>query len=378
MNINASEYAISNNLGDTIERLEFSQNQSYPHYLSAGGWDGKFYLWSIKLQNAPIKQSTLNLTSIKPSELQFASIQQIFSFNLEEPIFSLCWQRDQNTIFAGTVDGSFYTIDLQSSSLSKIQQFDTGLREILHFKDDSFDLIITGNYDGVIRLWDPRDFSAPKALYETKNIISAMCLDGHLLVVAMHNGLICYFNLQKLRFGVFEPEIVFESNFNNSMTIYSLSAFANMEGFCCTCLEGKVSVCFVNLNAPAKFASKESKKLFSDLRNLTFRTHRKNENESFMVHQVKVNKPYGTFASCGSDGTACIWDHLSKTRLKTFNFSDNAPITAINFSMDGNVFAYACGVDWKEGHNSKKYETRIALKCLSDSEKLMKPAEKKP
>ncbi len=374
MNTNIRDYTIYDKLGDTIERLEFSQNQSNPYLLSAGGWDGKFYLWSISLQ-----QTSTQHTIIKPDpEYEIASTQLIISFNLEEPIFSLCWKRNTNLVLAGTVEGSVILMDLETSRVNKIQQLETGVREILHFQDDSFDLIITGSYDGIIRLWDIRDFSAPKAFYDTNNTINSMSLDNYLLFVGMHNGLVCYFNLQKLRIGVFEPEIVFETNFINLLPIYSICAFPNMEGFCCTCLEGKVSVvCFNNQLQPKLM--KDTKKLDTPAAStFIFRAHRKSDSLSSMIHQVKVNKVYGTFITCGGDGNIHIWDYQSKTRLFTSNLPGNPPVTATNISIDGNILAYACGEDWSEGHSqSKKFETKIALKYLSNVEKMKKVVDKK-
>ena len=369
--MNTSDYIIYDKFGDTIERLEFSQNPNNPYYLSAGGWDGKFYLWSINLQQSSTQKTTLKQNQSEIPDFEVVSTQQIISFNLEEPIFCLCWKRNTNQILAGTPEGSLFHLDLESSRFNKLTQFETGLREILHYQDDLFDLIITGNYDGIIRLWDIRDFSSPKASYDTNNCIYSMSLDNHILLIGMHNGLISFFNLQKLRFGIFQPEIVFESNFNHLLPIYSISAFPNLEGFACLCLEGKVSVVFTDFNPKL---AENSKKLAENDKNFIFRAHRKNDqSESFLVNQVKVNKIYGTFATCGGDGVLNIWDYVSRSRLKITNFPGNPPITALDFSLDGNIIAYACGDDWTEGHTlSKKIDTKIALKYLSNAEKMKK------
>lgn len=379
--MNSSDFMIYDKLGDTIERIEFSQNSNNPYYLTAGGWDGKIYLWSIGLQQSKNRHAFSIDKQNEIPEYDVVSTQQIVSSNLEEPIFSLCWKRNTNSILVGTAEGTLLHIDLESNRSDKLNQLDTGIREILHYQDDSFDLIITGNYDGIIRLWDSRDFSTPKASYDTNNCIYSMSLDNHILLVGMHYGLICYFNLQKLRIGVFQPEIIFESNFNQMLPIYSICAFPNLEGFACTCLEGKVSVVFSDFNAPPKHA-KESKKLESNQNNFVFRTHRKTDprdnSDSYFISQLKTNKVYGSFASCGGDGNLFIWDYVSRTRLKMINFPGNPPITAMNFSVDGNIIAYACGDDWSEGHAlGKKIETKIALRYLSNIEKMKKGLDKK-
>jgi len=386
-NANFTDYIIGDKLGDTVNALEFSQNQSKPYFLSAGGWDGKFYLWSINLQQTQAKINSSSNISSKPNPDEIAPYEivntnHIITYDLEDPIFSLCWKKNTNSIFAGTVEGNFYLMDLENSRFQKIQNFDTGIREILHFQDEQFDLIITGNYDGIIRLWDIRDISAPVAQYDTNCTIYSMCLENYLLVVGMHNGIICYFNLQKLRQGFFQPEAIFESNFSNMLPIYSMSAFSNMEGFACVCMEGKVSINFLDLNTAPKFM-KDYKKLENvnnqGTQGFIFRAHRRNDqSESCMIHQVKSNKVYGTFATCGGDGCYSIWDFVSRSRLKIGSFIGSPPITAINYSMDGNIIAYACGDDWSEGHSlGKKIETRIALKFLSNSEKLKKHPDNK-
>jgi len=58
--------------------------------------------------------------------------------------------------------------------------------------------------------------------------------------------------------------------------------------------------------------------------------------------------PYGTFATCGSDGTFHFWDKDSKQRLKAFK-KCSLPISCCEWNADGNVFAYAVCYDWHQG-----------------------------
>lgn len=263
-------------------------------------------------------------------------------------------------------------------------QLNTGIREIFNLNlcdnlgNSQFDYIITGSYDGIIRVFDPRDFTNPIAFYDTNCTIYSMCMQYPLLVFALHNSMIGYFDLRKFTtLGQFVPETIYESPLNYN--IHSMSAFHNSQGFALISPEGKCSINYINLDIPPEI-DLETKKLVNPdtTKNFVFRCHRKNNSspseEITLISQVKFNPVYGTFATAGGDGTYGIWDYLSKSILKKGSFPNSIPITAIDYSMDGNLLAYAGGYDWSDGDSlSQKYQPQIAIRYLKDEEKLQKP-----
>jgi mRNA export factor len=112
-------------------------------------------------------------------------------------------------------------------------------------------------------------------------------------------------------------------------------------------------------------------------RNFAFKCHRDTSNDIFSVNALAFHGPYGTFATCGSDGTYVYWDKDSKQRLKLFNKLPNA-ITCAQFNTAGTMFAYGVGYDWSKGidHYARHKEPNgILIHSVKDEEIRKKPAK---
>lgn len=68
----------------------------------------------------------------------------------------------------------------------------------------------------------------------------------------------------------------------------------------------------------------------------------------YSVNAICFHNPFGTFATCGSDGVVNFWDKDNKQRLKGFNAVQRT-ISAANFNAQGTLFAYASSYDWSKG-----------------------------
>ncbi|OAF65595.1 hypothetical protein A3Q56_06656 [Intoshia linei] len=84
--------------------------------------------------------------------------------------------------------------------------------------------------------------------------------------------------------------------------------------------------------------------------NFAFKCHRVNQPnnvyECYTINALCTNKVrHGTIITGGSDGKFVYWDIFERTRLK-FSSACNMPITAMDTSADGKIFAYALGYDW--------------------------------
>eukprot|EP01106_Pelomyxa_sp_JSP_P019464 TRINITY_DN980_c0_g2_i2.p2 TRINITY_DN980_c0_g2~~TRINITY_DN980_c0_g2_i2.p2 ORF type:complete len:164 (-),score=32.98 TRINITY_DN980_c0_g2_i2:257-748(-) len=81
--------------------------------------------------------------------------------------------------------------------------------------------------------------------------------------------------------------------------------------------------------------------------NFTFKCHR-DGNNTYSVNEISFHPTYGTFATCGSDGTLNFWDKDSRQRLKAFP-TCRFPISCGRFNRDGSLYAYSVSYDWSKG-----------------------------
>lgn len=86
---------------------------------------------------------------------------------------------------------------------------------------------------------------------------------------------------------------------------------------------------------------------FSISKNFTFKCHRDDAKNVYAVNDINFHPIYGTFSTCGSDGTVSYWDKDTRLRLKSFP-KTNGQITSTAFNRNGNIFAYAVGYDWSK------------------------------
>jgi WD40 repeat protein len=77
----------------------------------------------------------------------------------------------------------------------------------------------------------------------------------------------------------------------------------------------------------------------------------------------------GTFASAGSDGAVCIWDHAAKKRLRQYPKYHSA-VTSVAFNKDGSKMAIGVGYLHPKGLGEPGGKSSIFIKTLdSDSKK---------
>ena len=134
------------------------------------------------------------------------------------------------------------------------------------------------------------------------------------------------------------------------------------EGFAVGSIEGRVGI--------QHLLDKDKDK------NFAFKCHREDANV-YSVNAIHFHNTFGTFATCGSDGTYVFWDKDSKQRLKLFAKLNNA-ITAAAFNQQGNVFAYAVGYDWSKGieyFDRQKQPNAILLHAVKEDEIKKKPTK---
>lgn len=354
-----NDYIIPDQIEDTIQTLKFSQNRQAMNILASGGWDSKIRIWEINYSPTGIN-------------CQFNS-KLAYSNTLSEPILSLCWQPDSVKLFSGTTDGIISCNDLTNFSTMQIGKHDLGVKELCWI-GGNLNLLVSGGWDGKICVWDLKS-STPVATYDTQKKVYSMSCVYPLLIVGLSDRGLCYFNLNKIQQTGFNPEAIFESHLKYQTR--SIACFSEGNGYAIGSIEGRVAIKYVDLNKMPEI-HQETKQMNSN-EDFAFRCHRVGDiADVFPVNCIAFNQPYGTFCTGGGDGTWLIWDKISKSRLKIGHFpapnnQPKPPITALDYSMNGDLLAYAGGYDWSKGISGENsFQPKLGIHYVLDAEKKKK------
>jgi mRNA export factor len=364
-NINCvpTDCLFTENFEDTIQTLKcFPNNQS--NIIASGGWDCKLRLFDIKYQ----LQNTYNMYggNNNNSKINY-TVQKIGEQVLPNPILNCCWKgANQPQLLISDTEGKIYMFDVQANSVVPIGAHQQGVKELEYFEANNMSLLMSGGWDGVINFWDFRQ-QTPVFTFNVGLKIFSMSCTYPLLVVGMDQLKICYFNLNKLGYNNFGKEAEFLSHLKHQTRC--IATFPD-GGYALGSVEGRIAIKNVNLMQAPNIDKNTG--LMSSQGDFAFRAHRMGNNNSdvYSVNCLTFNKAYGTFASGGSDGRFFLWDKSSKSKLKTGYFEDSAPITAMDYNITGDLFAYAAGYDWSKGlYGQLNTKPRIGVHVLIDDER---------
>lgn len=364
------DYMLNDKIDDTIQTIKFhSSNDPNGQFFSAAGWDSILRIYSLKynvinLGNAPSQISSLeiDLNAYRQPQVDIQAgllTSKLFS----EPILSSQWIG--NTVYVSDVEGGIYSYDLQSQGVSRIGAHSAGCKELVYYS--KMNLMISGGWDNLIHFWDLRSPN-PAFSLTMSNKIFAMSLTNELFVVGMDKLKVCYFNMANIR-GNFNKEAEFDSHLKYQTK--SLATFADGSGYSIGSIEGRVACKNVLLDRKPNI---NNQNIMSTDGDFAFRCHRSgiNKNDVFAINAIAYNPVFGTFTTGGGDGEFCIWDRVSKAKMKVGSFPDNAPITSLQYSNCGNLLVYACGYDWAKGiYGEGLYTPKIGIHFLPDCEKLI-------
>jgi cell cycle arrest protein BUB3 len=177
-------------------------------------------------------------------------------------------------------------------------------------------------------------FMQPERVYR-------MDIVGNKLVVGLAGRLVHIYDVRNMD----APIQVRESSLK-----YMTRAIACMldgQGYACASIEGRVSVEYFDPSPEV-----QSKRY-------AFKCHRrpspteKDVDQVWSVNSLAFHPTYGTFASGGSDGTVCFWDHTAKKRLRQTPRYREA-VSALAFDPTGTKLAVGIGYMWDEGEEGGK------------------------
>ena len=144
------------------------------------------------------------------------------------------------------------------------------------------------------------------------------------------------------------------------MQTRAICCFPDGSGYAVGSVEGRASVQHID---PLKSGN-----------NFAFKCHR-DAATSYGVNCIRFHPKYAiTFATAGSDGVVAFWDKESRQRLEYLP-SVNSPISAISFSRDGSLLAYAISYDWSGGHEQYNANAKnsVMIHRLTESEVRPRP-----
>jgi mRNA export factor len=183
-----------------------------------------------------------------------------------------------------------------------------------------------------------------------------MALRYPLLVAILSDKKHAVWNLQWLQQGRNQPDIQVDTNVK--VQFKSVDCYSDGSGFSMGLIEGRCAMKKIN---PTSYKAEND---------FTFKCHRDNTSQSaFAVNSIAFNQAHGTFATGGSDSSVIFWDRFAKQCLKTFTGLDG-PVTAMDFKVDGSLFAYATGYDWAKGpEGAGSVVPKISYRVSTDDSK---------
>jgi len=354
-----NDYIIPDPIDDTIQVLKFCQNKNAMNILAGGGWDSKIRIWDLNYSPQGIN-------------CQFNS-KLVYTNSFSEPILSLCWQPDSVNLFSGTTDGIISCNDMNNFSSIQVGKHDLGVKELC-WLGGPINLLVSGSWDGKLCIWDMKSPN-PVATFDTGKKVFSMSSVFPLLIVGLSDRQMCYFNLNKIQQIGFNPEASFESHLKYQTRC--VSCFSEGNGYALGSIEGRVAIKYIDMNRNAE-VNPETKQM-NTVDDFAFRCHRVGDiADVFPVNCIAFNHLYGTFCTGGGDGTWLIWDKNSKSRLKMGHFpvqnnQPKPPITAIDYSLNGDLLAFAGGYDWSKGISGEgSFQPRLGIHYVLDGEKKKK------
>jgi len=353
----AADYKVPNSPADGVSSLSFAPNSQY---MISSSFDSKVRCWQIQKQGNMVQATAA------------AEVKA------EGPVLDTDFNHDGSVcFFGGAGDNTARMWQLGQPQAQIIGRHDKPIKCIQYVPDHN-GLVITGSWDNTVKFWDTRQQQPVQSL-QLQQRVYAMDVRSPLMVVATADvpaherqpnsneaRYVYTYNLQHLG-----PQMQFHSMDNSPLKYQTrcIATFPDHTGYAIGSIEGRVAIQHVD---PTK---KE--------KNFAFKCHRqtgqmvqgKQAMEVYAVNAIAFH-PLGTFATAGSDGVFNFWDKDSKQRLKNFPRCAG-PISAAEFSPNGELFAYSVSYDWSKGkeYYNAQAANDIFLHCVEQQEVQPRPVK---
>jgi mRNA export factor len=240
-------------------------------------------------------------------------------------------------------------------------QHDCPVRSVSWIADRG--LLVTGGWDKALRFWDLRSPS-PAANVTLPERVYAMDCKAPLMVVATADRSLLLFNV-----GGASPTTPFRTMASPlKFQTRACRVMGSRDGFAIVSVEGRCAVRFAD----------EARDKRPEGGGFAFKCHRKGA-EIFPGNAVDwhpVPAFHNCFVTAGGDGSWAVWDKVLLSRPFAME-NIGAPVTAMGWSPQGDVLAYASGYDWHRGaafYNPSTMPTVLRLHHTRSEELVTRPA----
>ncbi|KAI0118879.1 WD40 repeat-like protein [Nemania sp. FL0031] len=357
------DVALPSGIEDTVQSLSWSP---VADKLAAASWDKKVHIYDVAAK---------------------LRAQEVSTLTTDAPVLSCDWAKDGTKVIAGGADRKLHLLDMATNKQAVIGSHDAAVRRVRFVKVPGANapIAVSGSWDRTVKFWDlrqPASETASAAI--TLNCgerVYGLDANGELLVVGTADDqprvhLVDLKNPGEI-LKTMDTPLVRQTRAVAVNADGSTWALASIEGRCA-------------INALNAKSSRE---------NFTFKCHRdlpvNNTTQIWTINDIQFHPVRKhILATAGSDGSFVFWNTAqrckargyprvpasppaapslssifsspTKTKTKTKGSGSDAhqaAITAVSFSHDGGVFAYAVGYDWCRGAagNSRDIKTRVML-----------------
>lgn len=242
-------------------------------------------------------------------------------------------------------DKTVKATNLQTNQTITVGQHDQPVQGVFEYPEKN--MVVSGSWDGVIKLWDMRQQGAVMPI-PLQQKLWAMDFRGHILGAIGNTTNVYVFDVSK---PSQKPVQTLQTKLKCQLR--SIGLFRDLKGLAVGGIEGRCHIIH-----------------FSDLKDKTFqfKCHRISEagtTKVFPVNVIDFNQGH-VFVTAGAEGGMTFWDKDYKVRTQAFE-SVKQPIVDASFNPTGKLFAYAIGYDWHKGYkHGSECANKIMVHSITD------------
>ncbi|KAI6202871.1 hypothetical protein M3Y94_00490700 [Aphelenchoides besseyi] len=265
------------------------------------------------------------------------------------------WTGSISKVFLACADKQARVWDLASNQVTTVGQHDAPIQSCHWITSSNYSCLMTGGWDRTLRFWDMRQLPTQQSMATIQLPERVYCSDMifPMAVVGLANRRVKIYKLDGTPSEVSDVESPLKYQCR-SVSIFKKNG--QPAGYGLGSIEGRVAIQNVEtMNAKDNF---------------TFKCHRSPD----LINDIKFHPIHYTLATVGGDGRYMFWDKDSRTKLKN---SEPMPkqITKCDIHQSGNIFAYATGYDWSQGHEANQQPTNARI-FLHRADEDLKPKKK--
>eukprot|EP01061_Rhynchopus_euleeides_P014590 TRINITY_DN25229_c3_g1_i2.p1 TRINITY_DN25229_c3_g1~~TRINITY_DN25229_c3_g1_i2.p1 ORF type:complete len:339 (+),score=107.14 TRINITY_DN25229_c3_g1_i2:46-1062(+) len=297
------------------------------NFLAVGSWDKSVRVYDVQ------KGGTGALAAAPVNSLQNTL-----------PVLDTSISPEGDVYFGGCCNTAKVVSLAQPSAPRQVAQHDLAVKSVKWCNEQR--VLATGSWDGKVKLWDTRS-QTPGKVFECNGPIVDMDVTGAMLTVATARMIYVYDLNTMAQFKQTPPQKSIREQ------LRCVANFIDKSGFAMASIEGRAALMW-----------------FEGGRDFSFKCHRDKTVDVFSVNCISFHPRFGTFATCGSNGTVTMWDGPKKQKVSTLVQPCHNTIPCGAFDSSGSLFAYAVSYDWTKGaaNYNPQLGHKICIKPIQDSD----------